>query len=542
VKAPFNAFNEVLPGFAANAAPYAHLREMVVTHTGLERNCVTHLLYTITTRPGMLPGLMGKVLFGERSPIEELIVRVRVPKNTALRYWSVADSLPPTIADESGSTVYTWIRRNLPLMAVETNQPPMDQALPSLCFTTATVGDLSKHLLRDAERLFAATPAMTALAVSLTRQAATPYDKAMALRNHIEANVALMPGDPMVAGYLPLPAETTFRKNVGSSLDRVVLLAALCRSAGIDARIALAHVNDMASVHSRPAEIMCTNVEKKSIAGERMLLQELPAFHAFAIPVVCCPGLGKGTANLLLDPNSEQFGSASVRTAGKPYLLFPEAALVLPPAGEVRNRISIRNEWTIDDHGNITGSSLFTSNGRGRYSYRDEKDRFVKGIRRAMGRVNGGMTVADEQFKVVEDGTAQCSIRTATQHPLEAVGDVLTIRLPTAPGSFEDAHLVFPSYDRFTAYELPHTDIEQCTSIIKIPAGYTVAAATPPGEESNLVGDITSDVSVTGDELRIHRQFVLYDHMPSAGHYHSARHLFNVWYHPAFTTVTLVRR
>ena len=30
VKAPFNAFNEVLPGFAANAAPYLGLKEMVV--------------------------------------------------------------------------------------------------------------------------------------------------------------------------------------------------------------------------------------------------------------------------------------------------------------------------------------------------------------------------------------------------------------------------------------------------------------------------------------------------------------------------------
>ena len=36
VVAPENAFNEVLPGFARDIAAYNHLREMVVTHTGLE--------------------------------------------------------------------------------------------------------------------------------------------------------------------------------------------------------------------------------------------------------------------------------------------------------------------------------------------------------------------------------------------------------------------------------------------------------------------------------------------------------------------------
>ena len=44
---PQNALNEVLPSFAANAPAYNHLKEMVVTHTGLEPGACIHLNYTL---------------------------------------------------------------------------------------------------------------------------------------------------------------------------------------------------------------------------------------------------------------------------------------------------------------------------------------------------------------------------------------------------------------------------------------------------------------------------------------------------------------
>ena len=42
---PSNAFNEVLPAFAANAPAYNNLREMVITHSGKEMNEVINLDY-----------------------------------------------------------------------------------------------------------------------------------------------------------------------------------------------------------------------------------------------------------------------------------------------------------------------------------------------------------------------------------------------------------------------------------------------------------------------------------------------------------------
>ena len=57
VTAPANAFNEVLPGFAANAPAYNKLREMVITHPGTERNAVLNLDYQLHSNKGFYPSL-----------------------------------------------------------------------------------------------------------------------------------------------------------------------------------------------------------------------------------------------------------------------------------------------------------------------------------------------------------------------------------------------------------------------------------------------------------------------------------------------------
>jgi hypothetical protein len=541
VKAPFNAFNDVLPGSAANAAPYSQLREMVVTRTAIQRNAVSHLSYTITTKPGLLPGLMGKVLFGDRSPIEQLTVRVKVPKGVALEWCSLRDSLPPQRTEEGEWTVYTWVRRNLPLMSVETNQTPMDQFLPSLHFSTARMEDLAKHLLGDA-RLFTCSSVMESVAKRLVADTKSPYGQAQALRNYIEANVGLMSGDPAVTGWKPLPAEETFKHNVGSALDRTVLLAALCRAVGIDAGVALCHGAEMLSEHSRPAEVSSMSNARPSKAAHLLMLPDLASFAVFNTPVVYCPGIATDGKDLLLDPNSEQYGNRSARSDNKPFYVLATGKLTLPPPDDIRNRISIRNEWTLEEDGTVKGSTLCMSNGRARFSFRDDKERFVKGAKKSMSRVNGGMTVHDEHFKVIEDGTAQYDFKTETQHPVDPVGAVRTIRLPVAPGSLEEYHLVFPSYDRYTDYEMPPVTIEQCESFVKIPAGYTAAIALPMAEVSNLIGDVTCTAEIVGDKIHIHRQIIVYDHTPSAGHYHSARHLFNAWFHPSFSTITLIKK
>ena len=59
VKSPENAFNEVLPQFAPNAPAFNQLREMVVTHTGIEPGATIDFAYTIHSKRDFMPAMMG---------------------------------------------------------------------------------------------------------------------------------------------------------------------------------------------------------------------------------------------------------------------------------------------------------------------------------------------------------------------------------------------------------------------------------------------------------------------------------------------------
>ena len=84
IKAPENAFNEVLPAVASNAPAYNVLREMVITHTGLERNATINLDYQLHTEKGNAPCLMGNELLAENEPVKNLELRVRIPAGKVL--------------------------------------------------------------------------------------------------------------------------------------------------------------------------------------------------------------------------------------------------------------------------------------------------------------------------------------------------------------------------------------------------------------------------------------------------------------------------
>jgi Domain of Unknown Function with PDB structure (DUF3857) len=108
VVTPKNAFNKVLPRGATHASAYNKLREMVVTHTGLEVGTSIHLAYTLKNNADFYPVFMGHENVGERSPIKEFILRVIVPFGKELTHKTYNIRTAPEITKEKMNTVYTW--------------------------------------------------------------------------------------------------------------------------------------------------------------------------------------------------------------------------------------------------------------------------------------------------------------------------------------------------------------------------------------------------------------------------------------------------
>ena len=137
VVSPANAFNEVLPGFAASAPAYNNLREMVVTHPGTERNAVLNLDYQLHSDKDFYPALMGNDLLAEYEPVKDLTVRIRIPLSVKLNYSILNIISEPVVTNEGIFKVYTWSFKDIPAIAAEEFQKSSYDLYPRLIFSTA---------------------------------------------------------------------------------------------------------------------------------------------------------------------------------------------------------------------------------------------------------------------------------------------------------------------------------------------------------------------------------------------------------------------
>lgn len=140
IKAPENAFNEVLPFDAADAPAYNHLRELVITHTGLEIGATIFLDYTLETKAGYLPdGIMPETddILEELSPVKEYTININVPASLPLNYILTASQVKPKITKKENMKQYSWQFKNIPAAANESKIP--DSVVPRLitsCYDT----------------------------------------------------------------------------------------------------------------------------------------------------------------------------------------------------------------------------------------------------------------------------------------------------------------------------------------------------------------------------------------------------------------------
>lgn len=135
VQSPPNAYNEVLPASAHFFAHYSHLREMVVTHTGLERGAVIDLHYRLTTKPGFMPYFSGREFITDRFPIQRLVLKVSVPPGMKLNYRLFNAETKPAKETSNNRDIYTFSFENLGSFIDEPLNKAINQAF--MVFSTA---------------------------------------------------------------------------------------------------------------------------------------------------------------------------------------------------------------------------------------------------------------------------------------------------------------------------------------------------------------------------------------------------------------------
>jgi len=236
IKTPANAFNEVLPGYAANAPAFNDLREMVITHTGLERDAVINLDYTVHSMAGFYPFFMGEEILAEVEPVNELTVRVRVPQGTPLFYTTFNGKMEPGKSTEGNFQVYTWHLSHVAALSTDEFQPSGSEAAPRLSFST--LSDLQKgYDFLTSQEAFksAATAMMQSFTAQVTASAKTPLEKALKMQDIIVTQLNLTNVPFKATGFRIRTPEKVWLGNYGTLPEKALLLTALLRQAGMDA-------------------------------------------------------------------------------------------------------------------------------------------------------------------------------------------------------------------------------------------------------------------------------------------------------------------
>jgi len=236
VVTPKNAFNEVLPRFSTNAPAFNNIREMVVTHTGLERNTVINLDYTINSKKGFFPALMADEVLSESSPVKELIVKVNIPASKTLNFELLNLSGEPLISNKNGKKVYTWKFESLPANSKDYYQESDHGSAPRLIFSTSK--DLKfayDQFINQDAFVFNTNESMDKAIDKISSNETDQLTIALELQKLVSNDLKTLNIPLNSTGFKCRTAIETWKSNQGTHLEKALLLTALLQKANIKA-------------------------------------------------------------------------------------------------------------------------------------------------------------------------------------------------------------------------------------------------------------------------------------------------------------------
>lgn len=252
VKTPENAFNEVLPRDVSEFPAYNHLREMVVTHTGLALGATVYLDYTLETGKEMFGGLSVMEEIKRRSPVKELEIIVHAPADMDIFHQVRNLRTAPEMSNKEGTKTYRWLFKDIKPFPNEGNI--CEASKPSIYIQSESKG-IEKEI--DVESLDLKLPkTFEEKAVELAKEEKDGVDKVNAIRDYIVKQIDYSFVDQESIGNKIRSFKEICETNVASYPEKVFLLSAMIREAGLSAYPVLVYPHGKLPVLSDNHQIM----------------------------------------------------------------------------------------------------------------------------------------------------------------------------------------------------------------------------------------------------------------------------------------------
>lgn len=504
---PANAFNEVLPGFAANAPAFSSLREMVVTHTGLERNSTIFLDYTLHTNKDAVPVLHGNELLAEVEPVKTLIMRIRVPENLELYYRVLGAEISPSITKEGNVKVYTWQLKDLPAYSTEEHQP-FDKALvPRLIFsTTNRFSTALSYITEQPAFRLETTNTMNSEVLSWCREITDPLEKVLKIQENVVNHVRLISIPFRYTGYKCRTAEQVWNSNYGTGIEKTLLLTALLNAANVEAKPTFIVLKDQFD----------ENIGTLSSIydfGVKVNLKEAGTFYISATSLNAKS----------LDERSTKF----LLITYEPSLKYSEST-----SKEDKGQVKLFATFIVSSDPIITGEITVSLDGAS-YPWLDvlrDKNSIKKSM---LGSATGKAITGIKESKVTRESLFQ-TFSIQTDKPWRNDSGFFFFTLPEIATGIESWHIKTLSMKRVTPFEVPSKISESQHYSFTLPVGIVLFTPLQKIEINNKAGSFLFETKYDGGKVVLKRQINIEKRVFSGDGYFELKALLDYWNNPRF--------
>jgi tetratricopeptide (TPR) repeat protein/transglutaminase-like putative cysteine protease len=216
---------------------YDPSKQVVISFPGLEVGDVLEVHWT--TR-GKHPEYQGqnfyRYTFGnDRYPVARDELTVRLPKDRKLQFATTNEDVPVRTAEEGDERIYQWAMSNRKFLPRGDHQPPLDELMPEVVYSTFPTWDdvyrWERNLIADRSTC---PPEVQKIVEEVTRGLTDPLPKARALAQWVRRQVRYISAGEK-HDFTPHPPALVLAQRYGDCKDTAHLLVVMLRAAGLQA-------------------------------------------------------------------------------------------------------------------------------------------------------------------------------------------------------------------------------------------------------------------------------------------------------------------
>lgn len=500
IMAPNNAFNEVLPHFANNSPAYNHIREMVVTHTGLEVGSTINLDYTIKSEPGFFPGLIGDEVLNESSPVKELIIRISIPENKSLNYSLLNIDSKPVVSNKGGQKIFTWTFNSLAASSKDSYQDNKHSSSPRLIFSTSDVNEVYSEFVSQQAFDYTTNESMTKIVSDLQETEKDELSLVLALQKIVSNNLNNL-GTPLeYAGFKCRNSIDTWNSNQGTELEKAILLTSLLQKAGFKAEVVAVIPK---SLYNKDIGNLMTIMDYKV----KVQIKKL------------------GDIYLSSDKTDNQnqmynFGEDALITLDKSQ---SKAKIIFNKA--IEGEINVEGDFDLRND-KLLGNMLveLKNNSNPYFSFYNDTSS-VKSVIKGISKKD----FKSFEFEELVQDNSKISISFEKENPTVVQGDYHRYQLPIASNGVDSWHINILTQERTSPLEIPHLIKEKYEYKIVLPAESKLINKPILKKLNNDLGSVNIRFEQNKNELIIVREITFNKTTISISEYPKFKEMMDLW-------------